>query len=94
MCVYVDRIANHGGSATFKWKRSCHMFADDIDELHRFALSIGMKREWFQDDARLPHYDLNERRRAVAVRKGAIEVGWREVWERMKGNGQKTLNTR
>ncbi len=38
-----------------------------------------MKREWFQDDERLPHYDLNERRRAVAVAAGAVEVDRRRV---------------
>jgi Protein of unknown function (DUF4031) len=39
MAVYVD-------AAIWKWKglKWCHLLAEDIDELHRFALSIGVKR--------------------------------------------------
>jgi hypothetical protein len=29
-----------------------------IEELHEFAQSIGLKREWFQDHPRHPHYDV------------------------------------
>lgn len=84
MAVYVDPLRNYGGSATFRWKHSCHLFADTEEELHAFAKKIGMKRSWFQGEARLPHYDLNARRRQAAVQAGAVEVTWREVWERIK----------
>jgi hypothetical protein len=63
----------HGGSSTFRWKRSCHMYADSLEELHAMALSIGMKRAWFQDKEKLPHYDLVPSRRKQAVNAGAIE---------------------
>jgi len=81
--VYVDPIAEWGGSDTFHWKRSCHMFADTLDELHAMALRIGMKLEWFQDE-QLKHYDLvgTARRRAVAA--GALEVSFREMVSFMK----------
>jgi hypothetical protein len=62
------------------------MYADTLDELHEMAAKIGMKREWFQDDQRLPHYDLTVSRRIKAVQAGAVEVGWRDVWERIKRN--------
>ncbi len=54
--------------------RWCHMVAIDLDTLHLFAADIGMKRDWFQcpPDASYPHYDLNEKRRAIAISKGAI----------------------
>lgn len=71
--VYVDPVLFHGGSAQFKWPRSCHMYADTLEELHRMAEAIGMKRAWFQDKERLPHYDLVPARRARAVELGAIE---------------------
>lgn len=36
-----------------------HLATDgDLDELHKFAQSIGLKREWFQDHPAHPHYDL------------------------------------
>lgn len=78
MAVYVDTLVNYGGSATFRWTHSCHMWADTIEELHAFAASIGMRRAWFQPPkdhgVRLPHYDLNANRRRIAVLKGAIEL--------------------
>lgn len=83
MSVYVDPLLNHGGSATFKWTHSCHMYADTIDELHDMARRIGMKRAWFQNKPHLPHYDLNASRRAAAVRSGAIETTIRDLGQFM-----------
>jgi hypothetical protein len=71
--VYVDPMMEHGGSSTFRWKRSCHMYADTLDELHAMARTVGMRRAWFQDKETLPHYDLVGTRRALAVAAGAIE---------------------
>lgn len=72
--VYVDPLMNCIPNSNWRWTRSCHMFADNLEELHEFAQRIGMRREWFQNNKKLPHYDLNERRRAVAVLNGAKEV--------------------
>jgi hypothetical protein len=47
-----------------------HLVADSLEELHRFARRIGLKREWFQE-GRLPHYDLTSAgkiREAMAAR--------------------------
>jgi hypothetical protein len=73
MSVYVDPVMAHGGSDTFRWERSCHMYADSLGELHAMALSIGLKRSWFQDKDKLPHYDLVGTKRKAAVDAGAIE---------------------
>ena len=73
MSVYVDPVMNHGGSPTFPWPFSCHMYADTLDELHALAKSIGLKRAWFQDKDKLPHYDLVATKRKAAVACGAIE---------------------
>ena len=69
MAVYVDAaIWNWHG---LKW---CHLLADDLDELHRFAALLGIKRASFQGPpkAATPHYDLTgfERSRAIAL--GAV----------------------
>lgn len=48
-----------------------HLIADDECELHTFAQSIGLKREWFQNH-RHGHYDLTtKRKRDEAIRRGA-----------------------
>lgn len=79
--IYVDEAVNF-------WRKTywCHMFADSINELHYFADQMGMKRDWFQPDIRLPHYDVSVNKRQIAVRLGAIEVDRRFVYERIKRN--------
>jgi hypothetical protein len=81
MAVYVDRAIWE------RWDRLwCHLLADDEgeDELHAFAATLGCKRERFQSRPRRPwidHYDIDEERRAKAVRAGAIELTRAEVCE-------------
>jgi hypothetical protein len=66
MTVYVD-------DAIWSWQglRWCHLMADDIDELHRFAARLGVHRNSYQGPPRTsgPHYDLTsfERIRAIAL---------------------------
>lgn len=81
MPVYVDPAIHW-----WRGKRWCHMFADSLGELHEFAKLIDMKREWFQDDWRLPHYDITELRRAMAVKVGAVSVDLRFTAARMRQN--------
>jgi hypothetical protein len=47
-----------------------HLIADDLEELHSFAQKLGLKREWFQDK-RVPHYDVSDGKRKLAIRLGA-----------------------
>jgi hypothetical protein len=62
-----------------------HLVSDtDIEELHRFARRLGLKREWFQTDGDLPHYDIVETKRALAVKLGARSVAPREVLQAAK----------
>jgi hypothetical protein len=69
MTVYVD-------DAIWDWqgRKWCHLLADDIDELHRFANAIGLHRISYQGPPRTnnPHYDITgfERSRALAL--GAV----------------------
>ena len=66
MTVYVD-------DAIWQWRgrKWCHLLADEIDELHRFAAALGLHRTSYQGPPRTsaPHYDLTsyERRRAIAL---------------------------
>jgi hypothetical protein len=66
MTVYVD-------DAIWAWRgrKWCHLLADDVDELHRFARLLGLHRASYQGPPKTaaPHYDLTayERHRAVAL---------------------------
>ncbi len=73
MSVYVDPLINYG----WRLGPSCHLWADSVEELHAFAGRLGMHRSWFQDKD-LPHYDLTEGRRLLAVMLGAVQLGRRE----------------
>jgi hypothetical protein len=92
MTIYIDepRFYQKSPLGPRKW---CHMATDgDVEELHSMAKSLGLKRSWFQD-GRMPHYDLVESKRVLAIKKGAIEVTGielaRKCWLSLmeKGNG-------
>lgn len=72
MTVYVDELrANMTGSASFPFKKYCHLTADTLEELHTMADRIGLDRSWFQNDKQHPHYDLTSSKRAQAIQCGA-----------------------
>lgn len=89
MPVYVDQLMSYHDSQIAdaakkhgaKW---CHLTADTLDELHEFATSIGLKRAWFQNHRLMPHYDLTPGKRAIAVRKGAVEISTTESGRRVR----------
>jgi hypothetical protein len=54
----------------------CHMVSDTaLDELHAFALELGIPERAFEDD----HYDIPEQMRETAITQGAIAVSSREL---------------
>lgn len=73
MTVYVDEFPWDDG----KWAGGGHMLANDLDELHALAASIGLKRSWFQGQSTFAHYDLTRSKRKLALERGAtdIEIG-------------------
>lgn len=91
MAVYVDDPIWHWSG--LRW---AHLLADDVDELHRFATTIGIHRFSYQGPPRtgIPHYDVTgfERRRALA--RGAIAVNRHEivaVIRRLRATGQASV---
>ncbi len=76
MPVYVD-------AAIWKWqgRRWCHLLADDVDELHRFAFALGVKRTSYQGPPRTatPHYDITAFERDRALRLGALSATREEI---------------
>lgn len=69
MAVYVDE-------AIWSWKgrKWCHLLADDVDELHRFAALLGLHRISYQGPPKSgnPHYDLTAFERSRAIVYGAL----------------------
>jgi len=82
--VYVDASISCLKNKKWKYDKSCHLFADTVDELNLFAQSIRLKLEWFQNHTYFPHYDLTEGKRIVAVKHGAKEVDKRFVADFIK----------
>lgn len=60
------------------------MLADSLEELHEMARRIGLRREWYQNNPRHPHYDLRPSKRHQAIKAGAIPVTHNEMIEIMK----------
>lgn len=81
--ILVDELKEYdNGPRGHRWW--CHMMTDDLTdtglaELHAMATRIGLKRAYFQNKGRLPHYDLTPSKRTLAVRCGAQEVSGREM---------------
>jgi hypothetical protein len=73
MSVYVDKLTACLPTKNWKYDKYCHLIADTLEELHIFAQSIGLKREWFQEKS-YPHYDITIGIRRKAIQNGAIEV--------------------
>lgn len=70
--IYVDAIQEWPSG---KW---CHLWTEGgAEELHQFAESIGLRREWAQHKPGyiVPvHYDLRPSKHALAIKMGAAEV--------------------
>ena len=60
-----------------------HMGADSLDELHEMAATIGLDARWFQA-SRLPHYDVCQSKRSLALKHGAVEITSQELIEIIK----------
>lgn len=80
--IYID-------SAT--WKKSpngrksyAHMVADSLEELHAFAINIGIKPHFYHRSKTAPHYDITSEQHAVALTNGAVLVDSREVLKKSK----------
>lgn len=72
--VYVDKLRYYDRQQTnLRYEWWCHLWADDLEELHQFAKRLGLRRGWFQDHSSLPHYDITANKRPQALQLGAVE---------------------
>lgn len=75
MSVYVDSAKNKYGRM-----QMCHMIGDTVEELHKMADKIQIRREWFQNNG-TPHYDICQSKRNRALRAGALVMDRKKTVE-------------
>lgn len=74
MSVYVDPLFETAHNPNWPYDEACHMMADSIDELNKFAIGkLKLKAGWIQVTS-IVHYDLTKGKRFQAIKHGAIEV--------------------
>jgi hypothetical protein len=83
MAILIDSFYNGARGPVHYWGRRCgHLVSDaSLEELHRFAESLGLRREWFQEKS-IPHYDLTGKVYDLALERGAKLVSSREIVRR------------
>lgn len=80
--VYVDKLTPCIPTADWQFRFSCHLVADDVDELLDFANRLGLKKEWFQyRNKKIPHFDLGVKYRQKALQYGAIPIDNKKLHE-------------
>jgi len=80
MAILIDSFHNGARGPVRYWHRRCgHLVSDhSLEELHEFAASLGLRREWFQMKS-IPHYDLTGAAYELALERGATLVSSREI---------------
>lgn len=82
--IYVDELLPCIPNTQWRHCVSCHLFADDLEELHMFAQRLGLKREWFQSQGRFLHYDITANKRRLAIKLGARPVNRNFMAQRIR----------
>jgi hypothetical protein len=77
MTVNVDALMHSGWQRHGRLIQHCHVFSDaeDHDEFHAIAQTIGLKRAWFGNGGRMPYDDITPGKRAPANAADAVPVG-------------------
>jgi Protein of unknown function (DUF4031) len=82
MAVYVD-----DSSIRWRGREWSHLIADTTEELHAFAVLLGLERAWFHRSPARPwkdHYDIPEAKRQAAIGRGARPITSREAVEMLR----------
>jgi hypothetical protein len=73
--VYVGMLFPCKPTRRWRWGYAAHLFADTDGELIDFAIGMGMAASHIQFRGTWKcHYDLTEKMRAKAVKRGAAEM--------------------
>jgi len=62
-----------------------HLTGDSLQELHIFAQSVGLKRQWFQEHPHHPHYDITTSRmlRKILSRDTVVRISTKQLLEKI-----------
>ena len=76
----------------FPKKGWCHLVADTIPFLHKFAEEIGLKKHWYENKRGKcrPHYDVKGDMIQKAIENGALQVNSREIIKFLEEHYEKT----
>lgn len=78
--VYIDQM-----NQKYRNMIMCHMMADTTEELLNMARKIGVNTKWIQDtNTSHEHFDICLSKKAIALKLGAKEIGWHEVYAIIK----------
>lgn len=91
--IYIDEFPlKWPKTDNWRYGEVTHLFtdSDDIEELHRFAQSIGLKRSWVDKrHTELIHYDLSPQKRMQALKFGAQLMSSKDMVKLMEKNRNK-----
>lgn len=74
----------------FEGRRWAHLVSDtSFEELHEFAMQLGIPRRAFQGD----HYDVPTEYRERAIALGAVSVSSRELVRRLRAAGLRRVRS-
>jgi hypothetical protein len=94
MAIYVDDFKGR-----FRGMVMSHMMSDvSTDELKTFAISIGLKIEWFQSgvvSGSMPHFDVSQSMKKKAIKAGAIPIKCSDkIWMKIVTDWKTAKNER
>ena len=93
--IYIDKIRDYSylNKKLIHGTYWCHMWSDSVEELHKFAEKIGLKKSWFQNKIKFPHYDLTPSKREIALHYGAKEYSLKKwiIDQRLKNSNNQVL---
>lgn len=75
--ILVGQLFSCVKNKQWRYDMACHLFCtgpESLEELHSLAKRIRLKRNWFQGDSVLPHYDLTASKQREAIKAGATLV--------------------
>ena len=96
--VYVDPLTNRGSKFKNRPVMTCHLFADDKDDLLDFAGDIGLSKNKEVNQKGLCHFNLTPEKRDLAIKKGATPLRscaairqWWRIKDRLNNRGTYTV---
>jgi len=71
-----------------------HLVGDNLQELHIFAQSVGLKRQWFQEHSHHPHYDITTSRmlRKILSKDIVVRISTKQLLEKIIRQGGITIS--